>query len=120
MKRLRRILFNGVAAVSALLCVATCVLWVRSYWGTDYVSLSKVWPPLEAPGYVEINAGTVRGRVQLSRFAQVYPADKYPQRWRERACEVVGRNLTGAEWASHMPNAGPRRKTCDQWPLDDT
>ena len=35
MKRLRRWLLNGAAAASALLCVAACVLWVRSYWRWD-------------------------------------------------------------------------------------
>jgi len=35
MKRLLRWMFNFAAAVSALLLVATCVLWVRSYWDGD-------------------------------------------------------------------------------------
>lgn len=43
-----------------------------------------------------------------------------PQRWRQRACEVVGRNLTRYEWAKYMPNSGLYRKTCDQWPLQRT
>jgi hypothetical protein len=33
--RVRRWLFNLAAAVSVLLCVATCVLWVRSYFIAD-------------------------------------------------------------------------------------
>jgi len=33
----RRIL-KGIAVLSALLCVATVALWVRSYWGGDYFS----------------------------------------------------------------------------------
>ena len=35
MKRVRRILFNGLTAASALLCVATIALWVRSYAARD-------------------------------------------------------------------------------------
>lgn len=35
----RRRLFNFAAAVSLLLCLATVVLWVRSYWRLDDVSL---------------------------------------------------------------------------------
>jgi 4-amino-4-deoxy-L-arabinose transferase-like glycosyltransferase len=31
-KRLRRIIFNGLTVLSLLLCVATSALWVRSYW----------------------------------------------------------------------------------------
>src|SRR5688500_10471672 len=37
-----RSLFNFLSLVSLLLCVATCMLWVRSYNGTDYVSRSQV------------------------------------------------------------------------------
>jgi hypothetical protein len=33
----RRQLFNIVAALSLLLCVAACALWMRSYWLTDKV-----------------------------------------------------------------------------------
>ena len=32
MRCLLRILFNTLTVLSLLLCVATCVLWVRSYW----------------------------------------------------------------------------------------
>jgi WD40 repeat protein len=37
--------------------------------------------------------------------------------WRRRACELAGRNLTAQEWARYLPNGGPRRPTCDAWPL---
>jgi hypothetical protein len=36
MTRLLRWAFNSAAAVSGLLSVVTCVLWVRSYWWADY------------------------------------------------------------------------------------
>lgn len=32
---MRRKLFTLAARVSAVLCVAVCVLWVRSYWRAD-------------------------------------------------------------------------------------
>src|SRR4051812_23586819 len=32
MRRALRHLFTILSAISLLLCVATCVLWVRSYW----------------------------------------------------------------------------------------
>lgn len=35
MRRFARILFNVAAAVSLSLCVATCMLWVRSHWVYD-------------------------------------------------------------------------------------
>lgn len=39
MRRLLRWAFNGLAALSLLLCVAVCVLWVRSFWVADMVTL---------------------------------------------------------------------------------
>jgi hypothetical protein len=38
MKRLRRIIFNGLTVLSLLLCVATVVLWVRSRSTADVLS----------------------------------------------------------------------------------
>jgi hypothetical protein len=32
--------------------------------------------------------------------------------WAGLACDVAGRNLTRAEWAQYLPNAGPYRATC--------
>jgi hypothetical protein len=36
MKKLRRIIFNGLTVLSLLLCVATTVMWFRSYGVGDY------------------------------------------------------------------------------------
>jgi hypothetical protein len=38
MRRLSRLLLNAATAVSLVLCVATAVLWVRSYWVIDRVT----------------------------------------------------------------------------------
>jgi WD40 repeat protein len=38
-----------------------------------------------------------------------YPLD--PGRWLDRACEIVGRDLTRDEWASYLPDR-PYRRTC--------
>lgn len=35
MKRFRRWVVNGIVALSLVLCLATCVLWVRSYFVVD-------------------------------------------------------------------------------------
>ncbi|MFO7778127.1 MAG: BTAD domain-containing putative transcriptional regulator [Nitriliruptoraceae bacterium] len=35
-----------------------------------------------------------------------------PEAWIERACEVVGRELTGAEWAEHVPGDVAREPAC--------
>ena len=60
MKRLRRWAFNGLAAVSALLFVATCVLWVRSYWRAD-VCIYK------GGDFCRVESN--RGTVVLSRYS---------------------------------------------------
>jgi len=39
MKRFRRWVFNAIAALSLVICVATAVLWVRSYWFDDEVGI---------------------------------------------------------------------------------
>jgi len=33
----------------------------------------------------------------------------------DRACNLVGRNLTRSEWKQFLPGKSYRR-TCDQWP----
>jgi hypothetical protein len=37
-------LLNLLTALSLLLCVAVCVLWVRSYWRSQYVSYIRMTP----------------------------------------------------------------------------
>ena len=41
--------------------------------------------------------------------------DVDPDSWRERVCDIAGRNLTQAEWAQYLPGE-PYRVTCEQWP----
>jgi WD40 repeat protein len=38
-----------------------------------------------------------------------------PESWRERACQIAGRNFTREEWAAYLPGYA-YRKTCEQWP----
>src|SRR5205807_5271986 len=42
MRRLFRILLNAATVLSLLLCVATVVLWLRSYWVSDEWRYSRV------------------------------------------------------------------------------
>ena len=41
MRRLRRIIFHGLTVLSLVLCVATVVIWVRSYWRMDRIKISR-------------------------------------------------------------------------------
>ena len=68
---MRRRLFTFASAISALLFLATCVLWVRSYWradGVKHTSHHTVWA----------------GRSDAGRFWVVRGADTdaYPPGWR--------------------------------------
>ena len=38
-----------------------------------------------------------------------------PETWAQRACEIVGRNLTPEEWARYMPTGLEYRPTCPQY-----
>jgi WD40 repeat protein len=39
-----------------------------------------------------------------------------PAVWRQRACAIVGRNLTREEWRLYLPSGAPYRATCSEWP----
>ena len=42
---MRRCVLNLLTAISLLLCVATCALWVRSHRAGDSVHYTRLWPP---------------------------------------------------------------------------
>jgi hypothetical protein len=46
-----RRLFTVVSALSLLLCVGTCVLWVRSYWRHDVVRRDNEWTQTRPRAY---------------------------------------------------------------------
>ena len=64
MRRFLRWAWNGLAAASLLLCVATCVLWARSYRVADVVSMeTRPSPPSQVEWYVR----SIRGVLYLAR-----------------------------------------------------
>jgi hypothetical protein len=65
MWRRRRWAFDLSAAVSALLFVAACALWVRSYWRHDLRMAKR--------GAVQTSASSVRGGVHFVRETGAYP-----------------------------------------------
>lgn len=62
MKRFRRWLFNGLAALSLLLCLATLVLWVWSYW--RFVDFGSITASRDSTAYTQhlIRLGSNDGR----------------------------------------------------------
>jgi hypothetical protein len=61
-----------LTAVSLVLCVAVCMLWVRSYWVGDELGWTRVdnVGPTHYRWYAYV--GSVRGRLALCRDAEVY------------------------------------------------
>jgi hypothetical protein len=75
-----RRLFSILSALSALLCVATTVVWVRSYWGAD--SFVGVWdgPSEDHVRFGAMGGGWERGTVWINHqeFAQYENTDFLP------------------------------------------
>src|SRR3954468_16187202 len=90
MRRLAPLLVPACAALSLLLCVGTCVLWVRSYRLTDSVSYSSAagfWGVCSASGDVvaQLNPGDPQGAGPAPAWygwhytpMYVYTAPSYP------------------------------------------
>jgi hypothetical protein len=95
-----RIFVNAVTVTSLLLCVATAVLWVRSYWVGEWFGYSYVDPPggsraVDWGFYVASGSG----RIALARHRDVYddPATIARQR----------REMYGSRWFAHSGGAAP-------------
>jgi hypothetical protein len=41
--------------------------------------------------------------------------DVDPALWQQRACAIVGRNLSREEWKLYLPAGTPYRATCPEW-----
>ena len=101
---LRR-LFTLLSAVSLVLCLGTCVLWVRSYWVADELKRWEIrdygTPPTRY--YVELRATTSRGRVVVAA-ASKHIATK-PELWSHTEADgAVAPGLgTGAGWERGDP-----------------
>jgi WD40 repeat protein len=50
----------------------------------------------------------------VETLAMLWEVD--PAVWRERACAIVGRNLSREEWKLYLPAGKPYRATCPEWP----
>ena len=61
---MRRRLFTLCTALSLLLCVAVCVLWVRSYWRNEYV----IWSNGDPIQRVSIQVSSGAAKVTWARY----------------------------------------------------
>jgi WD40 repeat protein len=58
--------------------------------------------------------GKVLAATGVDGRAMVWSVD--PAVWRQRACAIVGRNVTREEWKLYLPAGTPYRATCSEWP----
>jgi len=83
MKRVLRWVFNVATVVSALLFVATCVLWVRSYWVSDKLHWSRFYDGQPYDGKIGwVDVWAVRGRVGVYLNTNCAFLDDWPRRLR--------------------------------------
>jgi hypothetical protein len=90
---LRRRLLNLLTALSLLLCVALCVLWVRSYFVTD--RLFHSWFATRGPwtDWVQDEVQVGRGGVGFGRIVQAETSDDYRPRMEALLLRAGGRPL---------------------------
>jgi hypothetical protein len=72
-----RRLLNLAAAVSLGLCVATYLLWVRSYWAADYLRVTNVYGRVHRPERKFIDLISAHGGIMLywgRRADSTYPS----------------------------------------------
>jgi WD40 repeat protein len=76
-------------------------------------------PTVELPFLGLRNAFSPNGKllaaVGVDGRAMVWAVD--PPVWRQRACAIVGRNLSREEWELYLPAGTPYRATCSEWPV---
>jgi WD40 repeat protein len=71
-------------------------------------------PPLPALGNAFSPDGKLLAVAGVETRAMLWDVD--PAVWRQRACAIVGRNLTRDEWNLHLPPRTLYRATCSEWP----
>jgi WD40 repeat protein len=58
--------------------------------------------------------GKLLAAAGVNELGMVWDVD--PPVWRERACAIVGRNLSREEWGLYLPPGTPYGATCSEWP----
>jgi hypothetical protein len=95
---MKRCLFNVLAALSLVLCVATVVAWVRSYWTLDDVKFARAT--------FQCGLNSVRGGTSIGWWTFEFPDAQSLQRrrerrfdsWSYRSASLSGTSLTHIEY----------------------
>src|SRR5687767_11915170 len=98
MRKLARLTFNVLAAMSLLLCVAACVLWVRGYHVPDVLYLTVA--TTDCRGYRDTTWAVTSARGSLGVECWVILAD---------AAQVrdSGHATPGRAWDAEYHHVGP-------------
>jgi hypothetical protein len=86
MRRLARHLFTLCSAVSLLLCVAACVLWVRGRWVAD----DYTWVRDRGDTSIMTRISCASGVLGITRNRTTYAATEEAGRYRERLANTPG------------------------------
>jgi len=70
MKRLRHIVWNGLVGVSALVCVAACVFWVRGYFISDSFFREKYQDVGDRSYWIQDMVRSGRGGIGMNEISQ--------------------------------------------------
>ena len=116
-RRIARHLFTVLAGLSLILCLAACVLWVRSYWRADFAMVTLASEPRRTSaynpfGYVEhfntfrntfVFVRSSRGKLWTQR-QEIISGPHPPTKWRvtSRRPDEGGRIHAGmqSEWTA--------------------
>jgi hypothetical protein len=104
MKRLRRIIINGLSVLSLLLLVAAVGMWIRSYQKFDGVYLTKVYATFERPQRRFFNARSSLGSMSV----YVYHEDCV-----RSMMNPYDRVLLGKGWVTSTERLPPRSLSSD-------
>jgi hypothetical protein len=127
MQRLARAMLNVLTAISVILCVAACVLWVRSYRAGDHfdaVAAGLVWRVESAKGHLRLTHDQHAAWWDDCRFSdkrRYARAMQQAHRTVDAVDAVAGRAATarGGEirelWAEYRRLKAEEQSEIDQW-----
>jgi hypothetical protein len=97
-KRLRRIIFNGLILVSLLLLVTTAVLWTRSYVHTESEELGN-FRFIAQRGWITIGHASLAERVTTALRIRVSPTFDKNLVWHPQSIESPA-SFRAGQWVS--------------------
>jgi hypothetical protein len=101
--RLIRVVRITWTAFWGIACVLLCVIWVRSYWRTEYLERAVKVSPIYASGDIE-NIVNLPGRLEFLSWHIVsnMSVNYTPPSWTYRAYGDVAKNYKSLTWDSRF------------------